>query len=286
MNKIYSVDPTADPHDCVEAIGKLLLRMEKEGEMYMNLREEMRSQISVEERKEQIDSEEDDGDELIFSGDPEVDEDISDVQNEISVNKPRPFASPGQTVVMFDSFLDTLSLATDANTPDHVRKLVTKVMQRFDQDGGLEYNTNPNTVPTQMTYNAALRAIANTENLSEKTRDDALLVSFEVFESLKNAVNAQRNAATYAYMIQIISKFFPPSEMSGNLAHALWQLAIEDQVIDTNVMRGMELIDCRDYEKYEKFMKDRIRGKTVEDLPQSWRKYGRSRRYKREDETY
>jgi hypothetical protein len=268
QQNLYSVDVDSneDPANCVTKIQDLMRKMEKEGKLYMDLRHKMRSQLALEDQNER------DMDEL---------EDEPD----ISMTTPQVFASPGQTIGMFDALLDTMSMATGPATPVQVGDLLKRVNERFDQDGGLQFNVNPNTVPTRMTFNAGLRAIANTQNDNEKTRDDAIMYAFATYDALQDA-NVKRNAATYAYMIQTVSKFIPASEMSGNIAHAMWLLAAEHQVVDTNVMKAMELVECGEYEEYQTFLQETIRGKTIHDIPHHWRKFGKSLRYSSDDDTY
>lgn len=274
MQLVHSAESAEDPAHCVEAIQNLLQRMDKEGSMYMDLRHQMRSQLALEEQQEQE----------VEQGNVPL-EDLATIEKHTNVSTPQVFASPGQTIAMFDTLFDTMSMATDKSTPKTVGSLLQKINDRFEQDGGLAHNVNPNTVPTQMTFNAGLRAIANTENSAESTRDDAVMHAFATFAFLRDT-NVKRNAATYAYMIQTVSKFFPPSEMSANIAHALWVMAQEEQVIDTNVMEAMELVKPENYEKYNHFLTDYIQNKTIRDLPHSWRKFGKSFRFENDDDTY
>lgn len=256
-----------DPSHCLSGIQQLLDKMEKEGKLYMDMRRKMRSQLAVEEQG-------DEADKFARSND------LGEAESEIA-----RFASPGQTITMFDTLLDTMCVATDPNTPELVGALLSRVNDRFEQDGGHEINVNPNTVPTQMTFNAGIRAIANTQPGSEKTRDDALMHAFVTFESLRES-HAKRNAATYAHMLQVVAKFIPASQMAGNVAHGLWHMAKDDQVIDTNVMRAMEMIDSGNDSKYENFMEETIRGKEIHHMPQKWRKFGKAWRYLQVDDTY
>ncbi|KAI2503885.1 hypothetical protein MHU86_10532 [Fragilaria crotonensis] len=267
MNKLYSVESEADPAQCIVQMQNLMKKMEKEGKLYMDLRHKMRSQLAVEAGRQLDDDDKDDADETDKSADAQI------------------FASPGQTIGMFDTLLDSLAVSTGPDTPALVGELFRIVDERFEQDGGLSFNVNPNTVPTQLTYNAGLRAIANSPNNSEKTRDDAIVHAFATFDALQDT-HLKRNAATFAYMIQTVARFLPPSELSGNIAHAMWLFATDDQVVDDNVMRALEMVDTGGYPKYETFLQDHIRGKTIHDLPHSWRKLGRSLRYSSSDDTY
>mmetsp|Transcript_30949 Transcript_30949/g.47199 ORF Transcript_30949/g.47199 Transcript_30949/m.47199 type:complete len:399 (+) Transcript_30949:3-1199(+) len=278
MHKQYSIEPNEDPRKCVEQILKLVEKMEEEGKMFMDLRSKMRSQLAVEERKDP------DEDLSWKNRDIEINKEANNGQSS-DISRGQAFASPGQTIAMFDTLLDTMSMVTDDNTPATVGNIVKRIEERFQQDGGLAYNVNPNTVPTQMTWNAGLRAIANTDNSCEKTRDDALTSAFSIFHHLGDA-NVKRNSATYAFMVQIVAKYIPPSEISANVAHGLWHLAKEDQVINKNLMKAMELIDSGGYKKHEQFMTENVRGKTIEDIPQDWRKFGVSLRCALEDDTY
>ena len=264
MNKLYSVDSEADPAQCIVQMQNLMKKLEKEGKLYMDLRQKMRSQLAVEAGRLLDDDVNDD------------DTDTSDTQI---------FASPGQTIAMFDTLLDSMAVSAGPDTPARVGDLFRIVDERFEQDGGIALNVNPNTIPTQLTYNAGLRAIANSPNNSETTRDDAIAHSFATYDALQDT-HLKRNSATYAYMIQIVAKFLPPSEMSGNIAHAMWLFATNDQVVDTNIMKALEMVDASNYPKYHDFLRDHIRGKTIHDIPHSWRKLGKSLRHSSSDDTY
>lgn len=264
MNKLYSVESDEDPAQCIVKMQSLVRKMEKEGKLYMEYREKMRSQLAVEASRQQDDYLDDQFDDSAML----------------------TFASPGQTIAMFDILLDSMAVSTDPDTPAQVGGIFRKVNERFEQDGGVSLAVNPNTVPTQLTYNAGLRAIANSPNTSEKTRDDAIIHAFSAFDGLEDLTHLKRNSATYAYIIQTIAKFIPPSEMAGNVAHAMWMFAKEDQVVDINVMKALEMVDAGDYPKYQTFLQDVIRDKTIHNIPHSWRKLGKSLRYNSSDDTY
>jgi len=274
MQKEYVVKSSEEPSECIERILDLIQKVETEGETYMDLRNKVRTQLTVEQDRGQSDD---------FYSEYNDQETGIDSQNDGDIK--HVFASPGQTIGMFDTLLDTISMVEDNNAPAMMGNIFERINERFEQDGGLAHNVNPNTVPTQMTYNAGLRAIANTANSSEKTRDDALMHAFNIFQYAKSG-DKKCNAATYVYMVQIIAKYIPPSEMSGNVAHAFWNLAKEDKVIDTNLMREMELIDSGGFGKYEKFIDENVRNKDIEDIPIGWKMSGKSLRYNEEDDTY
>jgi len=275
MQKEYAVKSNEDPSESIKCILDLIQKVETEGDIYMKLRNEMRSQLNLNQKSEQ---------DKFFDeyGDQETD---TDSQNFPEID--RLFASPGQTIGMFDTLLDTISMATDSNTPVMVGNIFERINKRFELDGGMAFNVNPNTVPTQMTYNAALRAIANGDNTGEKTRDHALMHAFDIFHLAKSAEKKKCiNAATYNYMVQIIAKYIPPSEMCGNLANAFWNLAKEDRVVDSNLMRTMESVNCGGFEKYETFIDKNISNKDIEDIPKAWKVFEKSLRYNEEDNTY
>jgi len=275
MQKEYAVKSNEDPSESIKCILDLIQKVETEGDIYMKLRNEMRSQLNLNQKSEQ---------DKFFDeyGDQETD---TDSQNFPEID--RVFASPGQTIGMFDTLLDTISMATDSNTPVMVGNIFDRINKRFELDGGMAFNVNPNTVPTQMTYNAALRAIANGDNTGEKTRDHALMHAFDIFHLAKSAEKKKCiNAATYNYMVQIIAKYVPPSEMCGNLANAFWNLAKEDRVVDSNLMRTMESVNCGGFEKYETFIDKNISNKDIEDIPKAWKVFEKSLRYNEEDNTY
>jgi hypothetical protein len=244
---------------------KLIQKIEKEGKLYMDVRMKTRSQLALESQDKDLER-----DKSLFPKLPNI------------LFK---FAPPGLTVCMFDTIFDTMSVASDSNTPDQIGQLWEKVKQRHELDGGTSYNANPHTTLNQMTLNACLRAIANSPNTSDKTRDDAMINGFMIFRGIDEA-GLIRNSATYAYMIKLISNFMPPSQMAGNIAHALWILAVNDKVVDNNVMRALELVDAGDYTIYSSFLERVIKGKTVNDVPKDWL-YNKDRfRYDLKDDKY
>ena len=207
--------------DRVDSIEKLIDRVNDEGEMYMKLRKKLRTQMIV------VDGpEEDDGDE----------------SRNVKTIVPVKFACPGPTTHMFDVLLDTMCECTDFETPDRVGNILKHVMERYELDGGQDSNANRFTRPTAQTFNAALRAIANTPNESEMTRDEALAQAFFAFDNIGSSP-VRRNTATYAYIIRVVDQFLPKSTARDEVVGGLWLLAQQERVVDEQILDAMKSLE-------------------------------------------
>ena len=197
------------------------------------------------------------------------------------------YASPGATVHMYDTILDSIALNTHSDTPTKSLPYLQRVIERYHQDGGIENNRNVATVPTVMSFNTVLRACANTPYTEgqEEVRDNALQVGFNTYDFMRHFVH--RNSATYAYMMQIIAKFLPPSETRGNIAYGMWAQAKSEQVIDQMVIDStMQAYTPSNGEEFDTWIEETIKDKGFENIPQKWRKNSKVRRHQKPSGIY
>lgn len=253
QQKVQQTEGDGDELDRINAIESLIDRVEEEGELYMKLRQQVLASKTDDEDAESM---------LTFT-----------------------FAAPGPTVAMYDTLLDTLAQTSETENPEKAANVLDSVIARFKKDGGLERNSNPYTVPTAISYNGVLRAIANTPNASERTRDSALTHAFETFSNFSEAP-IPPNSGTYLYMIQILERFVPNSETRDNILNGMWTLAKNDQVVDGRIMETMETIELTNVENLDPFVRSSREGDSDYVIPLQWRKFARTRRHSETDDTY
>jgi len=328
MNRMYNTAAAAttnsDPAQAIANMAELLNRIDEEGQTYMQLRQQMFIQVMQEEMRKQENGDDDENSDFMEQINREVrsqmgvpserngdhgdnshashtdndDEDGSDY--DFGDKNLSSFAYPGPTISMFDTFLDTLAVHPTAATPDRVLNVFKSLIQRFDEDGGTTNNTNIHTTPTALSFNGVLRACANTPNTSDATRDAALFASFSVYDAFGEYLQP-RNAATFAYMIQVVTNFIPPSLTRGNIGLALYKAACEERVLDdivVDAMRNLHAVSNGQVhdEWFEKNLKNKVvmgpvvkqatEPFTKELLPKEDRKYSKKLRYRSEESIY
>jgi hypothetical protein len=198
-------------------------------------------------------------------------------------------AGPGPTVDMWDTLLDTGAVTASRETPVDMARILRRVLERHDEDGGAERNTNPYTVPTILTFNAVLRGVANApyvkgddDDNAARMRDEALQTAFGVYDEMRFHVD--RNAATYAYMLRVVAKFLPPSKTRGNIAHGLWTHAKRNHVASRQVLEALHHTNIpSNGVDFDEWFRDNV---DIKNTPVNWRKNYKLRRYNRDDETY
>jgi hypothetical protein len=199
---------------------------------------------------------------------------------------------------MYDTYLDSLAMRPTEKSPDQVLAVFTTLIQRFDLDGGTKSNTNIHTTPTALSFNGVLRACAGTPNTTEEVRDKALTTAFSVYDAFGEYLQPQ-NSATFAYMIQIVDKFIPPSLTRGNMGLALYKTAREEGVVDDIVVEAMKgLHKVSNGEVHDEWFARHIKGKlakgpeqmkepfTVDVIPKEHRKFAKKLRYRLEENIY
>ena len=220
-------------------------------------------------------------------------EDSSSFANKVELK----CATPGPTVEMWDTLLDSMAVTPTHDTPTTMFTILQHVLSRHDKDGGFERNINPYTVPTICTFNTVLRGVASTpynninttnnnkEEEDTRVRDSALETAFGVYDDMRFHVN--RNAATYRYMIQVVHKFLPPSKTRGNIAYALWKLAQQEHVASQEVLNALLDVSSSN-QNHNPELQDWIEthGNNIRHMPLNWRKNYKLRRYITKDATY
>ena len=237
----------------------LLERMQKEGEMYMQLRHEKRAISSDDsatfmpgsyeggfstDEEGYLASSEDDSDSSSdeSSGSSSSDDDSDDDSDTASMASKRSkvlrdFAPPGPTSKMQEALLDAMACVGQASPLEYYDVAVT-VLKANDLDKG----KNLNTLPSHVTYNAALRGIAKCDIADEQTRDEALSSAFTLYNHLTHSLHLPRNNMTFVYMLQVIDKAFPACRVKGNISATLWDHASRLGVANEEVIAAMRQV--------------------------------------------
>jgi len=254
----------------VNAMQGILQQLQEQNKVYMTLRRQLKSQVT------DYDSE------TTFSH-KERDEDSHHPQH-TSTSDDDSMAGPGTTVEMWDTLLDSMAVSLPTTSPAEYKTTLEKVLLRHYQDGGFEYNVNPHTVPTVLTFNAVLRGVANTLYNGEDPiiRDDALETAFGVYDEMRWHVD--RNSATFQYMLEVVRKFLPPSRSRGNIAHGLWTQAKRHHVASSQVLKALHAAHSpSNGEEFDEWLKHHD---VITKTPLEWRKEHKRKRCYRSDATY
>jgi hypothetical protein len=257
-------------------------RFEEEGKLYMDLRRQLRRGVSLVSYNQQESSSASDSE---SSSSDSSDDDESKQQQQ----QDEDCAGPGPTVDMWDTLLDSMAVTASPDTPSDISSILQRVLERHAEDGGAERNINPYTVPTIFTFNAALRGVANTpfsfgkvDDDQVKVRDVALQTAFGVYDEMR--LYANRNAATYTYMLEVVAKFLPPSRTRGNISYGLWTHAKRNHVASREVLDALHHSHIpSNGAEFDEWLKDNT---DIKNMPLNWRKNYKVRRYTRNDGTY
>lgn len=155
-------------------------------------------------------------------------------------------APPGPTISMYDLVLDAHAISLLPTALSQAQALFKKAAQRHFLNGGPD-NTQRHTIPTELTFNAIIRTAANipydaaSDDSSEQVRDAALNAAFFIFDKMHHSDSTKRNTATYIYMLQMLKKCMPESLVRGNIAHAIFELAVEDRVMDDAIYEELKV---------------------------------------------
>ena len=298
-----------DPLKSLVIMDMLLDRIWDEGHFYMTVRQKHWSQVALEDdllhagsnadeslaadwrkfaREDTIVN--DDGNDTGWKAtEASVEEDSDDTGT--SGDMMEDFAMPGPSVDMYDTYLDTIaSAAALVQSPENTPPLLTSknafatletILSRHQLDGGDDVNTNRHTLPTQISYNAVMRTAANLpfesgDDLSsaEVYRDWAIMASFSAHDALTHAAGLERNSSTYAYLLQVVAKYMPPSTYRGNVARGLWKLAKTNGVYNAQVQEALLLANATSNgPDHDEWLDENIRGKDWRtDAPHRWRR--------------
>lgn len=269
-------DDTDSPAVHIGQMQAIVNHFEEEGKLYMDLRRQLRSSLvsyNPDDSSSTMNSEE------------------GSIQQQEEEEEDEDCAGPGPTVDMWDTLLDTGAVTASRETPVDMVRILRRVLERHDEDGGAERNTNPYTVPTILTFNAVLRGVANApyvkgdddnDDDNARIRDEALQTAFGVYDEMRFHVD--RNAATYAYMLRVVAKFLPPSKTRGNIAYGLWTHAKRNHVASRQVLEALHHTNIpSNGVDFDQWFRD---NGDIKNTPLNWRKNYKLRRYNRNDETY
>lgn len=201
-------------------------------------------------------------------------------------------APPGPTISMYDIVLDAYAISTHLPTTTaltQAQSLFNKATHRHIQNGGPD-NTQRHTIPTSLTFNAVIRTASNTsydytlKEIDERTRDEVLNAAFWTFDKMYHTDCTERNTATYIYMLRMLKKCMPESRVRGNIAHALFDLAVEDKVMDDCIYEELKVNGGGElYENWLRFMDEKDGDDPIED---KWRINAVKRRYHSDSNLY
>jgi len=155
-------------------------------------------------------------------------------------------------------FTDILNISGDETVENVIEALKDIDMEMFN--------------PTAVTFNAVLRAIANVNDINpsnEQERDDALSIAFLTLYKIHDSDCVSRNSATFAYMLQVISKLIPESRSRGNIARGLFEKACEDGVVNESVIESLS--NAGGGIDFKRWLPSIISLSENNEMPQKWR---------------
>jgi hypothetical protein len=188
------------------------------------------------------------------------------------------FACPGMTMAMYDAILDAMACGTELLLLEggveknrnegtlFIRQLNPTYMYQIaesarethilnNQTGSLsspsvakKVDWFPYTIPTMVTYNAALRGIGNLclagDNNTNKQQlvDECLACGFGLYNHLTHNDHGlpKRNAASIIYLLRIIKACLPPSRTRGNMTVTLWHQASREGIVTPDLIAAIE----------------------------------------------
>ena len=189
----------------------------------------------------------------------------SDEEAEVrGIDYTKDFAPPGPTSKIYEAVLDAMACVGQASPRDYYG-LATKVLVANDMDSG----TNHYTLPTLVTYNAALRGIASCEQPNDQIRDEAMSYSFALYNHLTHSLHLPRNAMTMVYMLQMLDKALPPSRVKGNMSVTFWDHASKSGIVNQEFLNAFQQVHEPSNGPEFKVLLDMLSN----DLPQKHRRF-------------
>ena len=203
------------------------------------------------------------------------------------------FAIPGPTTHMYDTLLDAMAChagnSTDVVTARDTYQLLEEILSRHAMDGGDAHNAMGYTRPTIQSYNASIRVAAqlpfdasDTRPSNLSRRDDAIHLGFCAFGALSESQLVQRNSATYTYLLQVISKYFPASRSRGHIARGMLLHARDQGLLDAPLLEAYRL--ANEPSNGSEF--DATLALLEEPVPHKWRANNRKWRSHAREATY
>ncbi|GAX12941.1 hypothetical protein FisN_22Hh244 [Fistulifera solaris] len=287
-------------HDDSKPMQSLLDRIWREGQVYMTIRTQRMEELfgQEEDNEEDLEGIHKNIEELARTGtleydgsssESESDSDSSSDEEDPTASYDNEFAFPGPTTAMYETVLD--SLACQGRVIHASWDLLQDVLGRHNLDGGDEFNTNEFTRPSVLCFNALIRVAANQKYDAKKSdvqdRDHALLLAFQSYDALKQCKLVEANSATYCYLLQTVSKYFPPSKSRGNIAHGMWHQACTQGLVDDSVIQAyLDVNSPSNGSEFDEYIKNHLEGKTRKSVPQKWTQMSRKLRHDPKDAFY
>lgn len=230
-NKQDSTNSLLSGPEHLEQMKQLLQKMQQEGDLYMQLREEH--------LKIADDGTGDGGEKIVEEEAPDLD-----------------FAPPGATIAMYDAFLDSMAVQKERmEDPVPFFETSLQALQACELDADFlmteqdrrkkQYfqQRDTYTLATPITYNAALRGIGDhTDFANPQYRDNALNASFHLYNHLTHSGHLLRNSASIGYMLQILSQALPDSRVKGNISVTFWKQACQMGLVTPKLVASMQSI--------------------------------------------
>jgi hypothetical protein len=253
----------------LDKMKQLLGRVQKEGSMCMQLRQE-KLNLSADADVEDSDS----SSSSSSSSDEDDDNDFLD------------FAPPGATIAMYDAVLDAMAVIPNSNNFDPLDFFHTSMQALSANELDTQYLFHRDqlqipardtyTLVTPITYHAALRGISNKTNFENpKHRDYALNAAFGLYNHLTHSEHLVRNNASILYMAGIVDKALPASRVKGNISVTLWKQACQIGVVSPNLVQVIQKIhmDSSCGPEFDVFLKQLAM--SLDDLPQKYRRFAK-----------
>jgi hypothetical protein len=242
------------PQQHLDKMQQLLQRMQKEGSMYMQLREEQLKLLAASEREDsESDSDSESGGDSDSDSDSDSDNDSSSSSSDEEDDdgeETLDFSPPGGTITMYDAVLDAMAVAPNTN-PYPLDFFQTSMQALSAHELDSQYvlqdsqqkimHRDKYSIATPITYHAALRGISEkTDFENPKYRDDALNAAFGLYNHLSHSDHLPRNTASILYMVQIVDKALPASRVKGNISVTFWKQACQIGVISPAVVEAIQ----------------------------------------------
>ncbi|GKY96245.1 hypothetical protein MPSEU_000584300 [Mayamaea pseudoterrestris] len=230
------------------------------------------------------------------SSDSESDSDDDNENNAtLATNEPtymQDFSHPGPTTHMYDVLLDAMACQAHVVTARETYLLWEDLMLRHELDGGDASNKLWHTRPTLQSYNASIRVAAELPyDLSDQSprnmerRDDAIHLTFSVFDVLSESLLHSCNSATYTYLLQVVAKYLPQSRSKGHIARGMLLHAREQGLLDSSMVKAYR--SANEPPNGDEFLETlQVFDRPVRELPHKWRANNRKLRNHPREATY
>uniref|UniRef100_A0A7S0CC09 Uncharacterized protein n=1 Tax=Proboscia inermis TaxID=420281 RepID=A0A7S0CC09_9STRA len=212
----------------VEAMNRLVERMENEGELYLK---QKYSKVMV--TPENINDDDEEDDEL---------EDLDEEEETPTYPESNPCVSTLQYELLLDALAQPAATLPTLASLTRVSSILAAILSQHTADGGVT-NVNFHSVPTVRVFNAAIKHSSMMETVggNEKERDGALQNAFTAFDALYQLdACVKRNDETYALLLKVVSQQIPTSRSKGNVLRSLYEQCKDEGVVSAQVLEVLK----------------------------------------------